>query len=637
MPSSIRREAQQAILDLRQCNVHFNDVVNEAGVDPKHLRKLFAAIDLPIPTATVPSPSSPKGPGHSAPAQEIPKPSPRKLPSNKSDIDKQAQMIRRQLEKEQREKEQREAEAKASELARQREAASEIEERRRRQVEVQAGMAAFQKKAGSLNLKNGRGSPGMPPTPISSTPVKAAIVQASPTAIVPAPPPPLPTPAAAVAPAVPKIPGLLLGQVEEPPSVLATGNTDTEMRDAPPAAAGPAPALVPAPPTPVPPGNPVQSGGASSHPTGTRRKRPIAADLYSEPTAIRRKFGAQRSSSLIIEVSEDEDDDSDAGQPVQGIREGCKSGEGSPLDSKRAQGPPTTSHAPNGADALRKKEAEIQRLKQQIMAAQNKKKKTAVLGMPTPITTPPVGAGPTRPPPHTSASKCAGNGVPPPAELTEAKQSVTPAADFEEAVTKQCEQASNKQRLKEEEEKEEEIRAKQMHDEKQRIAEKQRVAEQQRIAAEETRQRQEREEAARQLQEERERKKKQLEEIESVREKKRMAREKLKAEQERIKRQMEDMQIQEEAMLREEHDMDELQSSLTKELETIASYSQVTVSSSEDLPPTTAERQERPPEGKWPPKSLARIGTYLASRSHLIRGRRTQWETPIHCVVSNSH
>ncbi|KAF8543293.1 hypothetical protein BDD12DRAFT_248458 [Trichophaea hybrida] len=182
VPSLLRREAQKAILDMRQCNVQFNDVIQETGVDPNHLKKLFAAIDIPIPSSNTPPPTLSKGPGHSVPPKEIAKPNSREPPLDKSDIDK-AQMIK-QLEREQRDKERREAEAKAAEMVRKREAAKEEEERQRRFVEVQAAREAFQKKIESLNLKKAA-SPGIPPTPISSTPVNAAVVKAHPQPILP--------------------------------------------------------------------------------------------------------------------------------------------------------------------------------------------------------------------------------------------------------------------------------------------------------------------------------------------------------------------------------------------------------------------------------------------------------------------
>ena len=567
VPSPLRREAQKAILDMRQCNVQFNDVIQETGVDPNHLRKLFAAIDIPIPSSNTPSPTLSKGPGHSVPPKEVIKPT---LPSDKSDIDKQAQMIRRQLEREQRDKERREAEAKAAEMVRQREAAKEEEERQRRSVEVQAAREAFQKKIESLNLKKAA-SPGIPPTPISSTPVNAAVVKAHPQPIVSAPPVPQ---------AATKIPGLLLGHAEETPHTIGSGDADTVMKDAPAVIVPTRPMSTGATPT-----NPSDSNGVS-HPDRSnvvRRKRPMAADLYSESNPIRRKFGAQRSNCLIIEVSEDEDEDSDSGQQPQEVQEDRKSAEGSPLGTpgvsagglnhalRRVQTASSGGLAPNGADALRKKEAEIQHLKEQIMAAQQKKKttKAAQSGMPTPVATPSVGAGPTVPPMQNRASKTVADGTSSPAKLTKAKQTLSvthPGNEREEVANKVAEQVCNEQRLKEVEK----IKAKQLqvlHDEKQRIAAKE---------AEE-KQKQE-EKAAKQLQEERERKKKQLEEIESAREKKRIAREKLKAERERIRRQEEEIRRQEEEMLREELDMDELQSSLTKELEVIGSPKQVITS-----------------------------------------------------------
>ncbi|KAF8248104.1 hypothetical protein K440DRAFT_263521 [Wilcoxina mikolae CBS 423.85] len=581
---------------MRQCNVQFNDVIQETGVDPNHLRKLFAAIDIPIPSSNTPPPTLSKGPGHSVPPKEVSKPNSRELPSDKSDIDKQAQMIRRQLEREQRDKERREAEAKAAEMVRKREAAKEEEERQRRSVEVQAAREAIQKKIESLNLKKAA-SPGIPPTPISSTPVNAAVVKAHPQPIVPTPPVPQVTT---------RIPGLLLGHDEETPNITGSGDADIVMKDAPVTTVPTRPISTGA--TPV---NPSDSNGVS-HPDRSntvRRKRPMAADLYSESNPIRRKFGAQRSNCLIIEISEDEDEDCDSEQPPQEVREDRKSAEASPLGTpgvsagglnhalRRVQTAPLGGLTPNGADALRKKEAEIQRLKEQIMAAQQKKKtiKAASSGMPTPVATPSVGVGPTIPPSQNGASKTVADVTSSPAELlTKVKQSlpaIRPANECEQLANKTAEQACDKQRLKEAEK----IKAKQLQilqDEKQ-------------IAAKEAEEKRKLEEkAAKQLQEERERKKKQLQEIESAREKKRMAREKLKAERERIRRQEEEMRRQEEEMLREEWDMDELQSSLTKELEVIGSSKQVitsvqsAVQNGAEKQRTEIEAQDKMSEGR---------------------------------------
>jgi hypothetical protein len=519
--SSKRQEAEKALLDMIQCNVQFNDVIRETGVNPDNLRSLFVAIGMSIPDSAVLK-ARDDGPLRGDATSNSREPC-----SDNTFIDGHTQMIRKQLEKEKRDRERKEAEAKASELVRQREAAKEEEERQRRLVEVQAAREAFQKKIQSLNLKKAV-SPSAPLTPISSNPVNIIVANAR----------PHPISTSSPISAGPRIPGLLLGQLEHRDQTAATpGLVDVVMKDEP---------IEPSPTT-------------TDQPTAARRKRPAASDLYHEANPLKRKFGTQHSDSLIIEVSEDEEEDHDSHHlSPQARGEEFKSDDGTPQTpltnrttnlQRRAQPVSANGFVTNGqSEALRKTEAEIRRLKEQIEAAQQKKKlaKTGSSTVPTPVATPAILSGPTIPPPQVGASQLSAE-----MPVEDIAASSVAVANDSTCITSNSDAQTEKDRrdaqLKEEEAKEKELQV--------LLKEKQKKA-----LVEAENKREEVKRVAKALQEEREKKKRRLLEIESMKEQKRIAKEKLKAQMERIRQ-------EEEEILREEQEAEELKISLAQELD----------------------------------------------------------------------
>ncbi|KAI5795950.1 hypothetical protein FPQ18DRAFT_144791 [Pyronema domesticum] len=623
--SAIRSETRKAILDMVQCNVSFQDIITETGVDPNTLRRLYAALNVPVLNSIVPLPTPPVQPPPMASNFGIMKLNSNEHLADKVDIAQAAESIRKQLEKEKRDKERREAEAKAAELVRQREAAKEAEEKQRRSFEIQAAREAFQKRLASLNL-NKTSTPSVPPTPISSTPVHAAVTQAHPQPILPAIP----------GISLLQIPGLLLhraGVTNNVPSVPG----DVIMKDAP----------IVTPAQPVSPKSdvamtPTESQTDSSN--AARRKRPNASDLYSENNVAKRKFGAQKPHAVIIEVSDDEDDDYDPAKMP--FATDYRSSDATPVGTPGINGngsypgikrSGTTPMPPNGAmDAktLAAKQSaaalEIARLKAAIQKKEQQKKNGTGSGFPTPVQTPSIGAGPTVPPPQKASPKPTAAKSSPITEAILAKEPVciaspaqVPQASLVETVQEKrareiaelkatLQRAENVRREKKEAaeakrrqateaaKRQEEEAAKKREEEVRKLEEEKRKQEQEtRKQAEETMKQVEaarkqqaeavklQEETAKQLEREREqareRKRNQLEAIEQAREVKRQAREKLQEERERMRKQEEEFRRQEEEMLREDQEMEEMRISLAKELE---SFCDLTLSQPASNPTT---------------------------------------------------
>lgn len=415
--AEFRSEAQRAVLNMLPLKVTFKYMVEEAGIDANVLKKVFTGIGLPLPTET-PSPSPSGDIDH--PHRVVTKHKPREKSSDRMEIDKEAQFIRKQLEKDARDRERREAEAKAAELVRQREAAKEEEEKKRRLAEVEAKKEVLRRKIDEMKLPGKSASPGTPLTPISSTPVMEAIARAP--ALLPS------------KPEVPRIPGLLLGQLDgcysdtpSPPGIMPE-QCDTIMNDSPESAAShssgysttvPAVASnITTTPAPIP---------SPERLLAQRRKRPVASDMYSEPMpTTKRKFGDQRKVpiELIIDISEEEEEEEE--EDPEHIGDDSRTSRSTPsgTDPKKStangnNSPPrlrSSNMAPIGglvingthskldsAKALQDKEEQIRALKEAIQKAQQVKKMRAKTGMSTPtsVGTPGIGTGPSAPPPLT--------------------------------------------------------------------------------------------------------------------------------------------------------------------------------------------------------------------------------------------
>jgi hypothetical protein len=601
-----------------QCNVSFQDIITETGVDPNTLRRLYAALNVPVLNSIVPLPTPPVQAPPMASNFGIMKPNSKEHSADKVDIAQAAESIRKQLEKEKRDKERREAEAKAAELVRQREAAKDAEEKQRRSFEIQAAREAFQKRLASLNL-NKTSTPSVPPTPISSTPVHAAVTQAHPQPILPAIP----------GISLPQIPGLLLHRAGVPNNVPSVPG-DVIMKDAP----------IVTPAQPVSPKSdvvmtPTESQTDSSN--AARRKRPNASDLYSENNVAKRKFGAQKPHAVIIEVSDDEDDDYDPAK--MSFVTDYRSNDATPLGTpgingngsypgiKRSGTTPMPSNGTMDAKTLAAKQSaaalEIARLKAAIQKKEQQKKNGTGSGFPTPVHTPSIGAGPTVPPPQKASPKPVAAKSSPIAEAIVAKEPVriaspaqVPQASLVETVQekrareiaelkatlqraetvrrekKEAAEAKRRQATEAAKRQEEEAAKKREEEVRKQEEEIKKQEQEARNKAEEAMKQQMeaaklQEETAKQLEREREqareRKRKQLEAIEQAREVKRQAREKLQEERERMRKQEEEFRRQEEEMLREYQEMEEMRISLAKELE---SFCDLTLSQPASNPTT---------------------------------------------------
>lgn len=412
--AEFRSEAQRAVLNMLPLKVTFKYMVEEAGIDANVLKKVFTGIGLPLPTET-PSPSPPSG-DIDHPHRVVAKHKPREKSSDRMEIDKEAQYIRKQLEKDARDRERREAEAKAAELVRQREATKEEEEKKRRLAEVEAKKEVLRRKIDEMKLPGKSASPGTPLTPISSTPVMEAIARA------PALLPPKSE--------VPRIPGLLLGQLDgcysdtpSPPRAMPE-QCDTIMNDSPEPAASHSSGYSTTVSAVV--SNISTTPAAMPSPErllAQRRKRPVASDMYSEPMPTKRKFGDQRKVpiELIIDISEEEEeeeeedpehigDDSRTSRSTPGTdpKKSTTNGNNSPPRLRPSNTTPIGGVAINGthsklgsAKALQDKEEQIRALKEAIQKAQQMKKMRAKTGMSTPtsVGTPDIGTGPSAPPP----------------------------------------------------------------------------------------------------------------------------------------------------------------------------------------------------------------------------------------------
>ncbi|KAI5817644.1 hypothetical protein BZA77DRAFT_352593 [Pyronema omphalodes] len=614
--SAIRSETQKAILDMVQCNVSFQDIITETRVDPNTLRRLFAALNVPVLNSTVlPTPPAQAPPMVSS--FGIMKQNSKEHSPNKVDITQTAESIRKQLEKEKRDRERREAEAKAAELVRQREAAKDAEEKQRRSFEIQAAREAFQKRLASLNL-NKTSTPSAPPTPISSTPVHAAVTQAHPQSISPAVP----------GISLPQIPGLSLhgaGVINNVSSVSG----DLRKKDAP----------IVMPAQPISPKNdvvltPTESQMESSN--AARRKRPNASDLYSENNVTKRKFGAQKPHSVIIEVSDDEDDDYDPAKMsfatdyrsndttplgIPGIN-----GSGTYPSMRRSGTTPMPSNGTMDAKTLAAKQSaaalEIARLKAAIQKKEQQKKNGTGSGFATPVHTPLIGAGPTISPPQKASpqpvaakpssipetivakepARIASPAQVPQASLVEkvqekrAREIAELKATLQRAETVRREKReaaeAKRRQAAEAAKREEEEAAKKREEERKQIEETKKQEQEARNKVEKAMKQQMeaaklQEETEKKLEREREqareRKRKQLQAIEKAREAKRQAREKIQEERERIRKQEEEFRRQEEEMLREYQEMEEMRNSLAKELE---SFGELTLSQPASNPTT---------------------------------------------------
>ncbi|CUS14739.1 unnamed protein product [Tuber aestivum] len=609
---ALRKETETAVSDMLPLKVTFANMVEE-GINPRVLRKIFTRLGFPVPAETT-STTLGVDVNVTQAAQQDGRQIATSTPLQRTEIERNAQMIRRQLEmgKSARDKERREAEARAAELVSEREAARAEAEKTKRSAEVEAKKEVLRRKIGELNLP----AKILPhaPTPVSSTPVVAAIARASVD--------------------VPRIPGLSLGDssadISNNPLIQLTSQTDehidTIMKDLPTPEPKPLPVVsTPAVGLTTPTTVAVLSSATPlERPLNVRKKRPVASDLYSEPQPTKRKFGEQRFGRLIIEVSDDDEgtdeadddggDDDDVGHDEARTSRSTPTGTRPPGSIEHVQrsastvnvsvalrsvntAPPGTLNAgyKNGSGgthakiALQSKMEEIETLKRAIQEAQHKKKLAAKRSVSTPsVDTPNNGSVAT--PPFDNQSKLTGaealeiiaSGG---AHLADKDQQPQLPLTKGKVALKEAGQEKLKLLLRELEELEaaEEV-------EKRKQAESEIVESKRRAEKQE--------------------KKRKLEAFETVKMKSMVARQKLKEEMERIEK--EEMEIEEKKLL------------LEKELETLeqASGSGFTAvegsteSINEALKRKAAEIEnlrklmERTEEGRQPGRRMSRMNAY---------------------------
>ncbi|PWW78934.1 hypothetical protein C7212DRAFT_361780 [Tuber magnatum] len=404
---ALRKETETAVSDMLPLKVTFVNMVEE-GINPRVLRKVFTRLGFPVPPVPAETTSMALNANVSVAqaAQQDTRQIVTSTPPQRTEIERSAQMIRRQLEmgKSVRDKERREAEARAAELVSEREAARAEAEKTKRSAELEAKKEVLRRKIGELNLPAKALSHA--PTPVSSTPVVAAIARA-----------PVD---------VPRIPGLSLGDSGADISnnsltqltSQANEHIDTVMKDLP----SPEPKPLPVVSTSavgltasttlavLPPAAPLE------RPLNVRKKRPVASDLYSEPQPAKRKFGEQRFGRLIIEVSDDDEGTDEADDVEDDVgHDGARTSRSTPTDARLPgpvehvqrsastvnvsvplrsvnTAPPGTLNAGyrNGSGgshakiALQSKMEEIETLKRAIQEAQHKKKLAAKRSVSTP-------------------------------------------------------------------------------------------------------------------------------------------------------------------------------------------------------------------------------------------------------------
>ncbi|KAL7274523.1 hypothetical protein RUND412_002585 [Rhizina undulata] len=580
----LRKEAERAVLNMLPLKVDFKYMVEEEGINPKILRKVFSGIGFRVPLET-PPPSSVivSNPSATAPAasSDAANTKPKERPVEKKDTDKDAAALRKKLEKEARDRERKAAEASAAELVRQREAIREKEERKRRSAEVEAKKEILRKKIDELKIPVKTVSPVAAPTPVSHTPVAAALARST-------QPPQLPQSQTQIPP---RIPGLLLGNADEPmldisnqPALLSppapqvqpqpqpqkgvSKELDTEMADAPAVTETPAPVLA-QPPIAIP-GLSTLSASHAIHDRSQlpRKKRPLAADLYfAETIPTKRKFGAQRSSRLVIHISDDEEEASDSDAPYASSPE-TRTSRSTPirnLGNASRRSASTANNSPPGlkssntapiagfgvqpsktsqAKALQDKEDQIKALKAAIQKAQQKKKLKAGASAPTPVGTPDLVQGPTFPPP-----------IPSPPATENAEEEVKKQLEKAEEM-KKIEEKKNKKLVEEaarkaieEAKKINEEKMKNLLDEVKKI-EGAEIEKKKKQAAEEA--------VAQKRKVEREERQRKLQEYQGVREERRLVMEKLRLEMERIERESREMEEAKKALELELDTMDDV-------------------------------------------------------------------------------
>lgn len=421
----MRKKAQAAVLNLLPLKMTFKDIV-DAGIHPSVLRQVFERIGLPIPLEEV----AQNGDVSARLSQEnrdkeIQKEKEREREREREEQvqrdreakhlilqeklrkqelilreqeEQRAKELARKLKEEQDRKEKEEREEKVRE-----EAAKKKEEEERLQAE-----AARKKEEDSEQLRAKQRIlqklPAKPPLPAIPTPPFSSL----PPRVTPAPPLPPPpfAPSTIASRTSIMIPGLLLDTMDMGPRA-----PETPM-------AAPVPVNIP-PAIHETPQNGIVVASRNEDTImkdvldnrSFRKKRPVAADFDTEPSMKpqqpKRRFGSLKEGPLIFELTEDEDEDTEVDEPISNsslkrqssIRLPSQASKSPPAinggakPERNGKSPPArTSSAANGttdaAKQLQDTEEKIRRLREEILARQEKKRKPSATATPTGTGTP---------------------------------------------------------------------------------------------------------------------------------------------------------------------------------------------------------------------------------------------------------
>ncbi|KAF8429118.1 hypothetical protein EV426DRAFT_209312 [Tirmania nivea] len=432
----MRKKAQAAVLNLLPLKMTFKDIV-DAGIHPFVLRQVFESIGFRIPLEEV----AQNGDVSAKLAQEnrdkeIQKERERgrekaiekereeqvqrdreaknlilqeKLRKQELILREQEELrakeLARMLKEEQDRKEQEEREKKAREEAvsaakkkAEKRLQAEVIRKKKEDAEQQAKQSIIQQKFEEMRL------PAKPPLPAITTPQCSSLPQR----VIPAPSlPALPfSPSTIASRSSIMIPGLLLDTMDMGPRA-----PETPMTAPVPANIQPATDEAPQNGAVVTSQNEDTIMKDASDNRSSRKKRPVAADFDTEPSMKfhqpKRRFGSLKEESFIFELTEDEDEKTEIDESISNsslkrqtsIRLPSQASKSPPAinggakPERNGKSPPArTSSAANGttdaAKQLQDTEEKIRRLREEIQARQEKKRKPSATATPTGTGTP---------------------------------------------------------------------------------------------------------------------------------------------------------------------------------------------------------------------------------------------------------
>ncbi|KAF8457531.1 hypothetical protein BGX38DRAFT_798852 [Terfezia claveryi] len=435
----MRKKAQAAVLNLLPLKMTFKDIV-DAGIHPFVLRQVFERIGLPIPSEEIAQ-------SEDVSTKAVQENRDKELEKERErEKEKDKENTERERDREKEEKVQRDREAKhlilqeklrkqelilrEQEEQRVKELARKLKEKqdrkeqeeRERKVREEAVAAAKKKKEREERLQAEAARkkeedleqlkvkqrilqqkfeemklPAKPPLPATPTPQVFSLPPRL--TLAPSLPPPPFAPSTIASRATIMIPGLLLDNMDMGPRAPETPmtapvsvsippvthetfqNEDTIMREAPDILSFP------------------------------RKKRPVAADFDTEPSMKlhqhKRRFGSLNEETFIFELTEDEDEDTEVDEPINNsslkrqnsIRLPSQASKSPPVINGAAKPerngksplertPPAANGTTDAAKQLQDTEEKIRRLREEIQARQEKKRKPSATATPTGTGTP---------------------------------------------------------------------------------------------------------------------------------------------------------------------------------------------------------------------------------------------------------